>query len=87
MSNSYIKVVADRAKIYYLKFITKLLFKGVNNGFTANNFNIIYINWYNKAIYRGKRRVLSYKNTVVSLKLLKVKAYKEVMNNFILYIR
>jgi hypothetical protein len=44
MSNSYTKVVADRAKIYYLKFATELLFKGVNGGSTANNLNIIYIN-------------------------------------------
>jgi hypothetical protein len=43
-SNSYTKVVADRAKIYYLKFTAELLFKGVNSGSTANNFNIIYIN-------------------------------------------
>ena len=86
-SNGYTKVVANRAKICYLKFTTELLFKGVNSGFIINNLNIIYINWYNKAIYRGKRRVLSYKNTIVGLKLLKVKAYKEVINNFILYIR
>ena len=64
-----------------------MLFKGVNSGFTVNNLDIIYINWYNKAVYRDKRRVLGYKNAVVSLKLLKVKAYKEVINNFILYIR
>ena len=44
MSNGYTKVVADRAKIYYLKFTTKLLFKGVNGGFATNNLNIIYIN-------------------------------------------
>ena len=87
MSNSYAKVVANRAKIYYLKFATELLFKGVNGGFTTDNLNIIYINWYNKAVYRDKRRVLGYKNAIVSLKLLKVKAYKEVINNFILYIR
>jgi hypothetical protein len=43
-SNSHTKVVADRAKIYYLKFTAELLFKGVNNSFTVNNFNIIYIN-------------------------------------------
>ena len=43
-SNGYAKVVADRAKIYYLKFAAELLFKGVNGGFTANNLNIIYIN-------------------------------------------
>ena len=44
MSNSYAKVVANRAKIYYLKFTTELLFKGVNSGFTISNLNIIYIN-------------------------------------------
>ena len=86
-SNGYTKVVANRAKICYLKFTTKLLFKGVDGGFTINNLNIIYINWYNKAIYRGKRQVLSYKNAIVSLKLLEAKAYKKVINNFILYIR
>ena len=43
VNNGHAKVVADRAKIYYLKFAAKLLFKGVNNGFTANNFDIIYI--------------------------------------------
>ena len=43
-SNSYAKIVANRAKIYYLKFTTELLFKGVNGGSTANNLNIIYIN-------------------------------------------
>ena len=64
-----------------------MLFKGVNGGSTVNNLNIIYINWYNKAIYRNKRQVLSYKNAIVGLKLLKAKAYKEVINNFILYIR
>jgi hypothetical protein len=64
-----------------------LLFKGVNSSSTVNNFDIIYINWYNKAVYRGKRRVLNYKNTIISLELLKAKAYKEVINNFILYIR
>ena len=86
-SNSYTKIVADRAKICYLKFTTELLFKGVDSGSAINNLNIIYINWYNKAVYRGKRRVLGYKNAVVSLKLLKAKAYKEVVNNFILYIK
>jgi hypothetical protein len=64
-----------------------LLFKGVNSSSTADNLNIIYINWYNKAIYRGKRWVFNCKNTVVSLELLKAKAYKEVINDFILYIR
>jgi hypothetical protein len=43
-SNSYAKVVADRAKIYYFKFTTELLFKRVDGGSTANNLNIIYIN-------------------------------------------
>ena len=86
-SNGYTKVIANRAKIYHLKFTIKLLFKGVNGGFAVNNFNIIYINWYNEAIYRDKRWVLSYKNAIVSLKLLEAKAYKEVINNFILYIR
>ena len=43
-SNSYAKVVANRAKIYYLKFAIKLLFKKVNSSFTVNNLNIIYIN-------------------------------------------
>ena len=72
MSNGHAKVVADRAKIYYLKFAAELLFKGVNGSSATNNLNIIYINWYNKAVYRNKRRVLGYKNTIVSLKLLKV---------------
>jgi hypothetical protein len=44
VSNSYAKVVVNRAKICYLKFTTELLFKGVNSSFTANNLNIIYIN-------------------------------------------
>ena len=87
MSNGYAKVVANRAKICYLKFAAKLLFKRVNGGFTVNDFNIIYIDWYNKAVYRGKRGVLSYKNAIVGLKLLEAKAYEEVINNFILYIR
>ena len=43
-SNGYTKVVANRAKICYLKFATELLFKGVNGGSTINNLNIIYIN-------------------------------------------
>ena len=64
-----------------------MLFKGVNSGSTANNFNIVYIDWYDKAVYKGKRGVFSYKNTVVSLKLLKAKAYKKIVNNFILYIK
>ena len=44
VSNSYAKVVADRAKIYYFKFTTELLFKGVDGGSIINNLNIIYIN-------------------------------------------
>ena len=64
-----------------------MLFKRVNSGSAVNNLNIIYIHWYDKAVYRNKRGVLSYKNTIVGLKLLKVKAYKEVVNNFILYIK
>jgi hypothetical protein len=64
-----------------------LLFKRVNSGFTANNLDIIYIDWYNKAVYKSKRGVLSYKNTIVGLKFLKAKTYKEIINNFILYIR
>jgi hypothetical protein len=44
VSNSYTKVVTNRAKICYLKFTTELLFKGVNSGFTTNNLNIIYVN-------------------------------------------
>ena len=64
-----------------------MLFKGVDGGFTADNLDIIYINWYDEAVCRGKRRVLSYKNAVISLKLLEAKAYKKVINNFILYIR
>jgi hypothetical protein len=43
-SNSYAKVVANRAKIYYLKFTTELLFKGVNSGSTTDDLDIIYIN-------------------------------------------
>ena len=43
VSNSYTKVVANRAKICYFKFAAKLLFKRVNGGSTANNFNIVYI--------------------------------------------
>ena len=86
-SNGYVKVVANRAKIYYLKFAVELLFKGVNSSSAVNNLDIIYINWYNKAIYRSKRRVFGYKNTIIGLKLLEAKVYKEVVNNFILYIR
>jgi hypothetical protein len=87
ISNGYTKVVTNRAKICYLKFAIELLFKGINSGFTANNLDIIYINWYNKTVYRSKRWVFNYKNDIVGLKLLKAKAYKEVINNFILYIR
>jgi hypothetical protein len=87
MSNSYTKVVTNRAKIYYFKFATELLFKGVNGGSTANDLDIIYINWYDATIRRGKRWVLSYKNAIVGLELLEAKAYKEVINDFILYIR
>ena len=43
-SNGHAKEVANRAKIYHLKFATELLFKGVNSGSTADNLNIIYIN-------------------------------------------
>ena len=43
ISNSYAKVVANKAKIYYLKFTTELLFKGVNSSSTADNLNIVYI--------------------------------------------
>ena len=86
-SNGYAKVVANRAKICHFKFTIKLLFKKVNSGSIINNLDIIYIDWYNKAVYRSKRGVLSYKNTIVGLKLLKAKAYKEVINNFIPYIK
>ena len=44
VSNSYTKVVADRAKIYYFKFTVELLFKRVNGGSITNNLDIIYIN-------------------------------------------
>ena len=64
-----------------------MLFKRVNGSSTANNLNIIYIDWYDKAIYKNKKGVLNYKNAIISLKLLEVKAYKKVVNNFILYIR
>jgi hypothetical protein len=43
-SNSYAKVIANRAKICYFKFTVELLFKRINSGFTADNLNIIYIN-------------------------------------------
>jgi hypothetical protein len=43
-SNNYIKIIANKAKIYYLKFTTELLFKGVNSSSAVNNLNIIYIN-------------------------------------------
>jgi hypothetical protein len=87
VSNSYTKVVANRAKICHLKFAIELLFKRIDSGSTADDFDIIYIDWYDEAVYRSKRGVLSYKNAVVGLKLLKAKAYKEVINNFILYIK
>jgi hypothetical protein len=44
MSNNYAKIIANKAKIYYLKLATELLFKGVNSSSTTNNLNIIYIN-------------------------------------------
>ena len=43
-SNGHAKVVANRAKIYYLKFAIELRFKGVNSGSTADNLNIVYVN-------------------------------------------
>ena len=43
-SNGHAKVVADRAKICHFKFAAELLFKGVNGGSTADDFDIIYIN-------------------------------------------
>ena len=43
ISNGYAKVVANRAKIYYLKFTAELLFKGVNSGFTADDLDVVYI--------------------------------------------
>ena len=43
MNNGYAKVVADRAKIYYLKFAVELLFKVVNGGSATNNLDIVYI--------------------------------------------
>ena len=43
INNNCTKVIANRAKIYYLKFAAKLLFKRVNSSFTINNLNIIYI--------------------------------------------
>jgi len=42
-SNSYTKVVANRAKICHLKFTAELLFKRVNGGSAADNLNIIYV--------------------------------------------
>jgi hypothetical protein len=42
-NNGYTKVVANRAKIYYLKLAAELLFKGVNGSSATNNLNIIYI--------------------------------------------
>ena len=44
VSNSYTKVIANRAKIHHLKYTAKLLFKEINGGSTTNNLNIIYIN-------------------------------------------
>jgi hypothetical protein len=86
-SNGYTKIIANRAKIYHLKFTAELLFKRINGSFAADNLNIIYINWYNEAVYRDKRRVFNCKNAIVGLELLKAKAYKKVINNFILYIK
>jgi hypothetical protein len=42
-SNGHAKVVADRAKIYHLKFAAELLFKGVNGGSAADDLDIIYV--------------------------------------------
>ena len=42
-SNSHAKVVANRTKIYHLKFTAELLFKKVNSGSAVNNLNIIHI--------------------------------------------
>ena len=42
-SNSYTKVVANRAKICYLKFTIELQFKGVNGGSAADNLNVVYV--------------------------------------------
>jgi hypothetical protein len=44
VSNSHAKVIADRAKIYYLKLAAELLFKGVDGSSAANNLDIVYIN-------------------------------------------
>ena len=43
INNSHAKVVANRAKICYLKLAAELLFKGVNGGSTADNLDIVYI--------------------------------------------
>ena len=43
VSNGYAKVVVNRAKICYFKFVAELLFKGVDGGSTANNLNIVYV--------------------------------------------
>ena len=43
INNGYAKVIADKAKICYLKFAAKLLFKGVNNNSTANNLDVVYV--------------------------------------------
>jgi hypothetical protein len=42
-SDSYAKVVADRAKICHLKFTIELPFNGVNGGPTADNLNVVYV--------------------------------------------
>ena len=42
-SNGHAKVVADRAKICYLKFAAELLFKRVDGGSAADNLNIVYV--------------------------------------------
>jgi hypothetical protein len=54
-SDSYIKIAANRAKIYHFKFAAELLFKGVNSSSTTDDLDIIYINRYDKAIYKSKR--------------------------------
>ena len=43
VSNGYTKVVANRAKICYLKFTTELPFNRVDGSPTTNNLNIVYI--------------------------------------------
>jgi hypothetical protein len=44
VSNGYTKVVANRAKICYLKLAAELLFKGVDGSSATNDLNIVYIN-------------------------------------------